>query len=369
MPDKFYCPLPFVHQFVCADGIAMCCRSMKRHDMTIQEFEDSEYLKSIRQQLIDGEIPNECKICHEEELRGQPSIRTQALEEYGTSRGPELQFIDLRHDNLCNLACRMCNSSYSSLWAREVDTHPELRKFQKPFHRNNVADKILGDFDSITCNLTKLSLTGGEPLLIKDHLTVLEKLLERGRNDVELTITSNITALNPRWFDVIKEFKTVHWTVSLDEVGEYIRWPYNWTAVNNNLQTLLTLPNSIAINCTLTVYSLLNIDELVEYFLNLKPLATGPFELWFSVAEFPPALSVSAIPSKYRSRIKTKLEQSIEMLKLIPEHKKSIQVLAGVLNTINTTTSDPELVEQFWEYTYMLDQQRNQNFHTTFDGE
>lgn len=369
MSDKFYCPLPFVHQFVCADGIAMCCRPGNRHDMTIEEFEHSEYLQSIRHQLNEGQVPTECKICQDEESQGMPSIRTQAINDFGYAKGPPLKFIDLRHDNLCNLACRMCNAGYSSLWAKEVDSYPELRKFQKPFKHNNVADKILGDFDNLTRNLTKLSLTGGEPLLVKDHLRVLEKLIEQGRTDVELTITSNITALNPHWFEIIKKFKTVHWTVSLDEVGEYIRWPYNWTAVNNNLQTLLSLPNSIAINCTLTVYSLLNIDELVEYFLNLKPLARGPFELWFSVAEFPPALSISAIPPKYKSRIKTKLEQSIEMLKLIQDHKNSIQVLSGVLNTITTTESDPKLIEQFWEYTYMLDQQRNQNFHITFDGE
>ena len=369
MSDKFYCPLPFVHQFVCADGIAMCCRPGGRHNMTIQEFEDSTYLQSIRQQLNDGEIPSECQICKHEEDQGMPSIRTQALKEYGHSQGPALQFIDLRHDNLCNLACRMCNAGYSSLWAKEVDNHAELRKFQKPFKRNNVADKILGDFDNLTRNLTKLSLTGGEPLLIKDHLTVLEKLIEQGRTDVELTITSNITALNPRWFEVIKQFKTVHWTVSLDEVGEYIRWPYNWSAVNANLQTLLSLPNSIAINCTLTVYSLLNLNELVEYFVNLKPMAAGPFELWFSVAEFPPSLSLKAIPPEYKSRIQQSLEQSIALLQTIPEHETSVQVLASVLNTTTTSASDPELVKLFWEYTYMLDQQRNQNFHTTYDGE
>jgi hypothetical protein len=260
----------------------------------------------------------------------------------------------------------MCNAGYSSLWAKEVDTHPELKQFQKSFKRNNVADKILGDFDNLTKNLTKLSLTGGEPMLIKDHLTVLERLVAQGRTDVELTITTNLTALNPQWFDIIKQFKTVHWTVSIDEPGDYIRWPYNWDQVNQNLKQLLKLKHSVAINCTLTVYSLLTVDGLVDYFVKTSGRACGPFELWFSVAEFPPAISVNAIPKILLPRIVSNLSRSINTLKLIPNHENSVNVLTGVLTSLNDYQQNDEAVEKFWTYTQMLDQQRNQNFHTYY---
>lgn len=367
MSDKFYCPLPFIHQFVCADGIAMCCIPPNRHDVTIEEFENSDYLKNVKSQLKMGEIPSDCQLCYREESAGRTSMRIQSLKDFGYSDGPSLQYLDLRYDNLCNLACRMCNSGYSSLWSKEVDKFPELQKFQKPFKRNNVSFKILEDFNNVTKNLKKLSLTGGEPLLIKDHLIILEKLLEQNKTDVELTITTNLTTLNPNWFNIIKQFQQVHWTVSMDEVGNYIRWPYDWNQVDSNLQKILTLSNSVAINCTLTAYSLLNLDTLVEYFVNLKTKAIGPFELWFSVATFPKMISIDAVPIEFVPLILKKLTKAIELLKHIPEHQTSLQTLISIQDKLKNQKSNPELFNKFWEYTQMLDEQRNQNFYKTFE--
>lgn len=367
-----YCPLPFNHQFICADGTAICCRSSKRKPFGVIEFENSAYLKHTRQILLDGNVPTECEICRNDEINNIPTVRQQALIDFGDGPGEPFQYLDLRYNNLCNLACRMCNSSYSSLWAKEVDKYSELLEFQQPFKRNNVSADIIKNLDLVLPNLKKLNLTGGEPLLIKDHLEILNQLIDNNRTDVELTITSNLTALNPQWIDVISKFKTVHWTVSIDGIGktgEYIRWPYSWESVDKNLRKLLQLNNSIALNCTLTSYSLLDLTTLVKYYLDTHKQSTGPYELWFSVPEFPPSLALNAIPESLKYKIINNLIESIDLLSNSNFRLDSVKTLKSVLTYIQSNLSDTKLVDQFWKYTKLLDQQRNQDFNLTFNYE
>jgi sulfatase maturation enzyme AslB (radical SAM superfamily) len=337
--------------------------------ISVEEFENSAYLDNTRQKLLRNEIPNDCQLCKNDEDRGIPSLRQQSLKDFGNITSPTLQYLDLRYDNLCNLACRMCHAGYSSTWAKEVDKHPELLTYHKPFNRINAVSKIIDDFDNITKNLKKLSLTGGEPLLIKDHLVILSKLIEQGRTDIELTITTNLTVLNKQWVEVVKKFSTVHWTVSIDgvrAVGEYIRWPYNWNNVDTNLDQLFKLNHSIGINCTLTIYSLLDLSNLVKYFVNKKQQVQSPFELWFAVPEFPKSLTIAALSEEHKDKIINELSISIDLLKNLPDHETSLNILISVQNIVNQTIPNISLINEFWDYTNMLDDQRNQNFNDTF---
>jgi sulfatase maturation enzyme AslB (radical SAM superfamily) len=365
----FFCPLPYMHQFVCTDGTSVCCRIAKRHNLNIVEFEKSDYVDQIRKQLDVGVVPLECFICKNDEDKGYYTIRKQALNDFGQSKGPPFQYFDLRYDNLCNLACRMCNSSYSSLWAKEIDSNPKLLKFHSPFKRNNLFTNILENFDIIKNNIKKLSLTGGEPLLIKDHLIILVRLVAENKTDVEITITTHLTALNPNWLDIIHKFNTVHWTVSIDavgKVGEYIRWPnYSWDTIDANLSKIFKLKQSIAINCTLSVYSLLDLNNLIDFFKEKLSLAEGPYEIWFSVPEHPDALTIKAIPEEFKEKIMYNLNYAIEELRKIPNHQNSINTLEGVYTAIQSK-SNMNLVNDFFSYTKLLDESRDQNFFLTF---
>jgi uncharacterized Fe-S cluster-containing radical SAM superfamily protein len=369
--SSFFCPLPFIHQFVCTDGTAVCCRISERKNLNVIDFENSDYVKTMRNQFEQNIIPSQCNICKNDEEKGFYTVRQQAIKDFGYTKGPSFQYLDLRYDNLCNLACRMCNSAYSSLWAKEIDNNPELTEFQSPFKRNNVSSQVLDNFHLIKDNLKKISLTGGEPLLIKDHLTILELLISNQKTDVELTITSNLTSLTPKWLSLISKFETVHWTVSIDavqEVGEYIRWPnYSWDIIDKNLDKILNLNHSVSINCTLTIYSLLDINSLVDYYVTKVDQTKNPFELWFSVAWHPAALSINAVPLQFKNKIICNLEIAIEKLKTIRNHEHSVNTLQGVLNSLQSLTNY-ELSKDFFRYTELLDKSRNQDFNKTFQN-
>jgi sulfatase maturation enzyme AslB (radical SAM superfamily) len=264
----------------------------------------------------------------------------------------------------------MCNSSYSSIWEKEINKFPELKKFQTLHESNNVSSKILQNFDLIKDNVKKISLTGGEPLLIKDHLKLLELLIENNKTDVEITITTNLTTLNPNWQDKITKFKTVHWTVSIDaigQIGEYIRWPnYSWDVIDRNLDWLFKYGHSIAINATLTTYSLLDIDKLIDYYIDKRKNTSHPFDLWFSVAEHPAALSIYHMPQSFKEVVLKKLDYSINLLDKIAGHENSCNTLQGVVDGLKKP--DCSLNNDFYIYTTMLDKQRNQDFFETFKG-
>ena len=96
--------------------------------------------------MLAGKPIESCQSCYNNEAVGKDSLRQginrsmgrhvskiELTDDTGRVEPFELNYFDSRFDNLCNLACRMCNAGYSSLWAKEVDAHPELKQFQKSF--------------------------------------------------------------------------------------------------------------------------------------------------------------------------------------------------------------------------------------------
>ena len=60
-----------------------------------------------------------CKKCMKEEQRGHNSLREQMNKNFsGTT---DLEYIEISLSNKCNLACKMCAPTYSTLWNKLVE--------------------------------------------------------------------------------------------------------------------------------------------------------------------------------------------------------------------------------------------------------
>ncbi len=85
--SKTFCILPFVHQMTTADGtIKTCCASrgyIKKNDGTnfttnnngLEESWNSDFMKDIRKNMIEGNEVSNCKICYFDEKIGRNSWR------------------------------------------------------------------------------------------------------------------------------------------------------------------------------------------------------------------------------------------------------------------------------------------------------
>ena len=141
---KKICPLPWNHLMIQQNGdFRLCCQTvappfarptnedgtvMNIKSNTIDDARNSELHNRVRSQMLAGEEPPECKLCWDEEKIGLNSKRMHMLKEYPIDKIIDinplpLKYIDIRFGNLCNLKCRSCGPSDSSLW---YDDHVEL---------------------------------------------------------------------------------------------------------------------------------------------------------------------------------------------------------------------------------------------------
>jgi hypothetical protein len=167
-----FCVLPWIHFATRPNGdMRLCCGANSSgagldHEIgliktengtpanfgkiTPMEAWNSEYMRSVRNTMIEGNIPKSCSKCFEEESKGVVSKRMwesgtwvsqgidikELLEETEQDGAvPErLTYLDLRLGNTCNLKCIMCSPHDSSLWVTEhkkvypLFQHKEVKK-------------------------------------------------------------------------------------------------------------------------------------------------------------------------------------------------------------------------------------------------
>jgi len=172
-----------------------------------------------------------------------------------------LQTVDVRWTNLCNFACVYCGPEFSSKWASELSIVQDVPTEQQ---RNQFKNYILEN----AADLKHVYLAGGEPLLMKENLELLD-LLDPG---VNLRINTNLSKVDTQVFDRICEFKNVHWTVSAETMGaefEYIRHGGKWQDFLDNLTYIKKLDHKITFNMLYFLLNYRSLFDTVEYFQNL----------------------------------------------------------------------------------------------------
>jgi sulfatase maturation enzyme AslB (radical SAM superfamily) len=352
----------------------MCCSSSTKLDITPVEFINSQYLIDVKNTIAQGQIPKDCQSCVNLEQQGYSSTRTLALKDwnYTIDTVPnETLYLDLRHSNLCNFSCRSCEPSFSSEIARELEHNPQLTKYHTltEIHLENI--KSQKDIKTLLPTVQRINFTGGEPLLIKENINILEDLIRIGNTDCELLITTNGSVINNKIIDLIKQFNSVHWTVSIDAIGttaEYVRNGTVWSVVDANIKQILTLNQSVAFNTVISMYSILDLSTLLMYFKELKlNYQTQPLEIWFSICSFPMFLNPQNINDQLKELATKQLDSSIEILSNLGNNPiRSIETLKSLQNNLKDSIINEQSFNTFRKYTEELDQIRNQSFKQTF---
>jgi len=256
---------------------------------------NNDYMKSIRTTMLEGAVPISCKKCFDEEAQGIsskriwetgswhydgvdiPELIKQTVEDGSVPY--KLQYLDLRLGHTCNLRCIMCSPHDSSQWVGEhKKLYPMLKSeivkgqlgwtqsdFNNSWHeRPEFWAEI---FDQIP-NIKQLYFAGGEPLIIKEHTMFLEEIVRRGYADkILLRYNSNGTIITDKMIELWTKFRKVKVSISLDGVGprgEYIRYPLDVKALEENLWKLEDAPAHIETNIELAV-QILNIKHIPEF--------------------------------------------------------------------------------------------------------
>ncbi len=256
---------------------------------------NNEYMKSVRQTMISGNVPASCTKCFEEENRGIASKRiwetaswslddvdleelVRQTSEDGTV--PEkLVYLDLRLGHTCNLKCVMCSPHDSSMWVQEHKKIYPLFKseslkqqmnwdqndFNNYWHENPTFWKEM--YRQIP-NLKQVYFAGGEPLLIKEHKKFLEEIIRQGYADkILVRYNTNGLLVDESIIELWSKFKKVKVGFSIDAIGDrnyYIRYPSDWATIEKNLHRLDNTPDNIQVSIA-TAIQILNIKHLPDF--------------------------------------------------------------------------------------------------------
>jgi glutamate-1-semialdehyde 2,1-aminomutase len=144
---KSFCALPWLHLAVLPTGTAkICCvgqpvssqdgAPMSLYEHTVEEIWNSQFLRDIRRDMLEGKPVSACTHCYRAEAAQGASMRTvmnaewlDTLSDMDLLRETTIKndyhvsdlpiYYQLMLGNLCNLSCRMCSSSYSAKIAND----------------------------------------------------------------------------------------------------------------------------------------------------------------------------------------------------------------------------------------------------------
>jgi len=370
---KTFCVLPWMHVATNASGnLRVCCNStpgknfITKEDGTpyklqkddLQEAWNSTVYKTIRKQMLEGERPEMCTRCFREEDAGVKSARQAWNEKWKqdvkyTENAPfDIQYVDLRLGNLCNLKCRMCNPYASNQWVKEwalvedalePNEYERLSKMSWPEH-----EKTWKNLFSIADTVDEIYLTGGEPTIIQEQHRLLDYFIDKGTaHKIKLKYNTNLTNVPKHLIDKWTKFKRVQLNCSIDAVGEldrYIRYPSSWNKIQENFDIIRKLENVyIEIHCTVQMYNILRLHELLDW---AQPYG---HKIYLNILNHPEYLNIRVLNKDLKEKVKQTLSSYTH-----------IEKVQGVIDYMLAEDWSDKYT-QFVEYTVALDNSREQD--------
>lgn len=360
--NKNFCYHPWVGLDINPQGgFKPCCKY--DHDIAnnIDEYYNSNELAELKTAFLQGEKPPACHRCWSDEGSGHASKRTEDWKYIFKNKAPDttkLKILMFAFGNSCNLACRSCNSQWSSTWGVEAkktikllpdtEIHKHNRSYQDP--------TLINKLKNISINATDLYFPGGEPFLagIPEHLNFLEHFTKYDSKDVTLNYMTNATIFPQKEFlNLWKKFKQVNIQLSIDGLEnhfEYTRWPGKWQEVLSNIenykQSAVENHNiKLSIGHVVSIFTVYYLPEFYKWTLQNKFNDT-----YISLLSDPEMYNIQSLPTNIKDKISEK----------ITRYKFDSVVKYMYLK------DSSQLFDQALHYTKILDQQREQSFEQTF---
>jgi len=317
------------------------------------EIANSSDLAFIRKTVTVEVLSNKDKFCKEcinrEQYGYSHSFRQRSNEFIPINAIPnKIYVLTLQIDTTCNAACVMCSSSFSSLWAKQIDPKYKLKDFSSEY--KNL--KSLEDWSQ----LTRLTLVGGEPFLSKNNLDFI-KSLPFPENVVISFNTNGSIVPDDEWAQALSKFKQLIISFSIDGINDqfdYIRWPLQWSKVSQNIVEILKNYKKYnkdliwGINITINPMNIIQVPDIIEHFNNIAE-SVGVRSPKNSKSICYGTWGLDATPKGIRDFVKNSIDKKYELSNLLE--------------------SQPEVIDKFDNLILNmkeLDKLRNLSYEQTF---
>ena len=392
MKNEVICPLPFIKIYNNLGSYAYtpCCwaKPWKSDDHSISntlplEYFTDERFNTIRKEMLQGKktelLEQYCSRCwmREKDFGYSPRMEFNNLIDYdvyqnfdqnGRMIDNDERFIQIGiniYGNHCNLECYECmpDNSSSRLAVMNKINDKELNRY---FHYSPDASapiskehfkNVVSEIVSYGKKIKSIDIVGGEPMLMKDHFYLLDKLIESGHSkNIEINYTSNMTLMTvskmKKYFDNFCSIK-IQWSIdALEDRNHWLRYPTNWDQTVNNcneVRDYLIRIGRGAINATITpsLFSITTLKETYDWLLCNDYVF--PNQVPLNTIDNPKFLSPQHLPQELKEMIGAKISR------LSKAHYNQLM-----------SERDEDSFQMAVQYADKLDQMRGTNWKVTF---
>lgn len=333
---KHFCTAPWNLLYVGVDGAIRSCTHgnkmghLQEHDIT--EILVNNEFQSLRKDILDDKITNNCKDCLKRENTSDAGnfsgirnhyngLNVHSSVDYTDVSKFELSALDLHWSSTCDLKCVTCWAVQSSSIAREQN---------KPVNHTptKVANRIIEFVTANQSGLKEIYMSGGEPTLIKYNLKLLKQIQKR--SDLIIRINTNMQwDQDNKIIREILKFPNVLFTCSIDGLGEkfeYIRRGANWNKTLSNIRFLQNQPNvDVRANTVFFVLTAQQLPEIIDYFMEeigsidhtINPCSMGQYHL-----------RCRNLPDKVKNMVREDLNKTFE------KYKNNLNIAGNLKNCL-----------------------------------
>jgi organic radical activating enzyme len=220
--------------------------------------------------------------------------------------------------------------------------------------------------------LEQVYFAGGEPLIMKEHYFLLEKLIEAGRTNVRIQYNTNFSELafkDKHVFEYWKHFKNISVGASLDASGdraELMRRGTNWKqAVDNRERMMQEVPHvDFYISATVSAMNVLHVLDFHKEWTNLGLIKAKDFNV--NICQSPEWYRIDILPEWFKQQVVIPAyNKHLEWLTPQDELQRATNGYRSLLNLL-TAHDASVLLPRFRSEIAKLDKIRNENFWKVF---
>lgn len=283
--------------------------------------------------------------------------------------------IDIHFGNVCNFKCVQCGPQYSNQWYDEwaaiIGLGPNLHlngfgpnkvlltkdQHGRWYDANEVkwweSEIWWNKFRAMLPTLEHVYLTGGEPMLLKQHDRLLDEIISSGRADsIKLEYDSNLSVINPYILDRWTKFKNIDLRISIDAIEnkyELIRFGGKWDKLVNNIKLVQDYQKEFP---SIKIYRLTSCFQITTSHSMIET------EQWCQENNLPFSIRFVDTP-KWHSIISLPPHMKQHLIEFYAEYKESAvaQMIIKFLNE-NMHTHNEEELRRFHKFMTYLDYSR-----------
>lgn len=339
-------------------GKTVSCHHPSAHNIDVEEIKtnpsaihNTKIKKSLREQMLRGERPEECKYCWDVEdlptqqvsdrvfktnIYSDEAIKESTL----TARdNVNLKTLEVSFDSTCNFACSYCSPTFSTTWQNLSKRHGAFENIQdnsvfqyqsnsglweteKTKKAENPYIKAFWEWwPELTTSLQEIRITGGEPLMSDDVWKLIDAFNALPPDSkMKLAINTNMGAkesIIERFVEIAKgpTGRRLNLFTSAEGVGttaEFVRYGLNWNQWVINCEKFLELEKMSAFTIMTTINALAydSLPDFCEHMLRWKDkYPHQKINLSLNILKYPRFLGIGVLDDSIRAVIDDRLRE------------------------------------------------------------